>query len=277
MRIHRLYLTALPFMALLVAGCTEWELPTEPTEAALHIGESTNFAVFDDDALTSISALIDEVIVLEGAGVLNRGQARALRNHLANAQRHIQAGRVAPAHAQLLAFQEQVSNFVANEVLTAAQAMRLLERIRRLLEPPTTVECLVTDVEQLLWESWKDEEARPWLRVDFGVAEPIYVNEPVFAYARLTEEGRPILDAYVQADMHTPDGDCLAVQLLDDGWGIDENASDGVYSAVLPSPPVSGTYTFLISATGMDESDTPFSRAEALVRFARIRVDAGFE
>jgi hypothetical protein len=277
MRIHRFNLVVLSLMVPLATGCTERELPTAPLDAALHLSGETTLAVSDANALASIAALIDDVIALEIAGLLNNGQSRALQNHLENAQRHMKAARYAPAHAQLQAFQTQVHNFVANNVLTAAHALPLLDRIRSLLDAkPTFVECIDTaEVEQLLWDSRKDEEARPWIRVDVVVSEPMYVSESVIAYARLTDTDRPILGAYVQVDMYPPVGDCLAVQLLDDGWGIDQRAADGTYSAVMPPPELEGTYRFLATITGVDDTGKPFSRAKVVVRFAATGLDSG--
>jgi alpha-tubulin suppressor-like RCC1 family protein len=91
------------------------------------------------DAYAEIAALRAEVDALEDSGALNSGQAQALRNKLDIARQHLDAGRVCPALAQLGAFREQVGNFVADGVLTEAEAAPLLEGAERVIDGPAPV------------------------------------------------------------------------------------------------------------------------------------------
>lgn len=90
----------------------------------------------DEEALAEIDALLEEVDALEESGALNRGQARALRNHLNNARRQIEAGRSCPALAQLQAFREQVGNFVEDGVLTEEEAAPLVDGVSGVIDGP---------------------------------------------------------------------------------------------------------------------------------------------
>lgn len=85
------------------------------------------------DISAAIDALIAEVNALEASGSLSSGQANALRNHLENARRQLDGGRLCAALAQLRAFREQVQNFVADGVLTEEEATPLLEGIDGLI------------------------------------------------------------------------------------------------------------------------------------------------
>lgn len=129
----------------------------------------------------------------------------------------------------------------------------------------------LADIDQILQESLADQDERPWLRVSIMLEETIYIDEAVVIHVRLTEAGRPLLDADVQADMHAPYGGCVAVLLLDEGSGAGESPADGEYTALFPAPEIPGTYRFLVTIHGVDEAGTPFSRAHLLTRHAVIR------
>jgi hypothetical protein len=115
-------------VAVLAAACDD---PTpsrltatgEPAFAEHNICE---LGVSDQEALALIDGLIAAVTELEADGNLSSGQANALRNHLENARKHIEAGRYCPAIAQLNAFREQVENFVEDGVLEPEEAEPLL-------------------------------------------------------------------------------------------------------------------------------------------------------
>jgi hypothetical protein len=134
----------LPLLALatLFTACSD-EGPTllTPSPSAQFsggMGEGPDCALGlpDEEALAEIDALLEEVDALEESGALNRGQARALRNHLNNARQQIEAGRSCPALAQLQAFREQVGNFVEDGVLTEEEAAPLLEGVSGVIDGP---------------------------------------------------------------------------------------------------------------------------------------------
>lgn len=83
--------------------------------------------VTDGEARTLIASLLLEIDGLEASGALNAGQASALRNHLQNVLRHVDAGRYCAALAQLDAFRQQVDEFVDEGILTEEEAASLEE------------------------------------------------------------------------------------------------------------------------------------------------------
>jgi hypothetical protein len=133
-------------LALFTAACADHSpvnVPDAPDTE--HAGDHATHAAAAGCALgveavvveATIAGLIDQVDALEADGVLNDGQARALRTHLENARAHLEAGRVCPARAMLNAFREQVAGFRAAGILRDRHAAPLLERARLLLsEPP---------------------------------------------------------------------------------------------------------------------------------------------
>lgn len=139
MKIRRLLMLVTPI--LLAAGCSEAPESRLTGPTSLQSSHTCELEVPLADAVAEIAALRAEVDALEASGALNSGQANALRNHLDNAQRHLDAGRVCPALAQLRAFGEQVEDFVADEVLTDMEAGPLLEGAGRVLgdTPPAIV------------------------------------------------------------------------------------------------------------------------------------------
>jgi hypothetical protein len=128
-------------MAFLAAGCNEGTSPDPvapdgTTLIAAAPAVPCELGVSDAAALLLINDLIAEVDALETAGSLNSGQAWALRNHLENARRQLEAGNICPALAQLEAFREQVGEFVTDGVLTLDEADALLAGARDLIEGP---------------------------------------------------------------------------------------------------------------------------------------------
>jgi pullulanase/glycogen debranching enzyme len=73
-----------------------------------------------------IDLIIDDVDQLEADGVVNGGQANALRSKLSNAQRMIERGKVGPAINMLEAFIHQVEALVAAGILTELQGFELI-------------------------------------------------------------------------------------------------------------------------------------------------------
>lgn len=139
--------TVLVFVVL-TAGCSDPWSPSMGMPADLppqYAMGSCEAGVTEDAARAQIGALRDEVDRLEAAGSLGSGQANALRNHLDNALRHLDAGRLCPALAQLGAFREQVGNFVDAGVLTAGEATALLDGVDLVLDgaPPILVQATI--------------------------------------------------------------------------------------------------------------------------------------
>jgi Tol biopolymer transport system component len=122
-------------LLLLVIACVERGpmTPVDPPPAPLFALADCDLGMSDSDALTAIDALIAQVDVLEAAGTLSEGRAQALRNHLRNARDQLLAGRHCPAQAQLRAFRDQVSSFVANGALSPDDAAPLLDGVGQVL------------------------------------------------------------------------------------------------------------------------------------------------
>lgn len=121
MRSPRLYVVAGLLFAVACDGNTT-PLPTALGVAPLAVVEcdaNVSYAAIDD--------LLAAVNALETSGALTSGQASALRNHLQNALRSLNAGNHCAAEAQLTAFQQQVQNFVRNGTLTEEEADPLQE------------------------------------------------------------------------------------------------------------------------------------------------------
>lgn len=127
-------------LLVLAAACSEAPpLALDPAPTAAFAIGTCELAVSDADAAAVIAALRAEVDALEAAGSLNPGQARALRNHLDNAQRSLDDGRVCAALAQLRAFRTQVGNFVGAGVLTPPEATSLLDGSDTLIDGPPII------------------------------------------------------------------------------------------------------------------------------------------
>lgn len=107
--------------------------PADPPKSPLFAMAECELGMSDSNALTSIDALIDQVNALEASGALSEGRAQALRNHLRNARDQLLAGRRCAALAQLRAFRDQVSSFVANGALPPNDAEPLLDGIGEVL------------------------------------------------------------------------------------------------------------------------------------------------
>jgi hypothetical protein len=88
-------------------------------------------------------ALIAEIDALAAGGVLTPGQAVALRQHLLNVLRSLDAGNVCAAVAQLEAFGRLVRNLVNAGALTPAQAAPLLEGTFGNTAPTVTIDAPV--------------------------------------------------------------------------------------------------------------------------------------
>ena len=113
--------------------------PAVPTRPAL-AADACELGVSDALARAQIDALIEDVTELETNGTLTAGQANALRGHLANVLRQIDAGRYCPALAQLNAFSDQVSSFEAEGILTTDEADQLeLGATQVITGPPNLV------------------------------------------------------------------------------------------------------------------------------------------
>jgi alpha-tubulin suppressor-like RCC1 family protein len=107
-----------------------------PDDAAFSNVAGCELGVPLEEAYELMDELIAEVNALEETGALNAGQARALRNHLANARLRMQQDGACAALARLNALREQVGNFVTDGVLSEAEAEPLLAGAARILEPP---------------------------------------------------------------------------------------------------------------------------------------------
>jgi hypothetical protein len=98
--------------------------------------QTCELGVTEADAYTELANLRAQIDALEASGALSSGRANALRNHVDNAVRRLDAGLPCPALAQLGAFREQITNFVAEGVLSEMQASPLLESINEVLDGP---------------------------------------------------------------------------------------------------------------------------------------------
>lgn len=127
--------TLIAVSMLAAAACADGN-PTEPQPVEAAFMTHCMLAVSDADAAAEIAALRAEIDALEADGVLSAGQARALRNHLDNAQRSLDAGRECPALAQLRAFREQVGNYVDDGVLTPEEGGPLIDAADDLIDGP---------------------------------------------------------------------------------------------------------------------------------------------
>lgn len=131
-----LLLATLPLLA-----CAEGSSfgPTAPTRAAVN-ASSCELGVSDAAARIKIAALIEQIDAFETSGDLTSGQANALRSHLLNVLRQIDAGNYCAALAQLEAFGEQVDDFVTGGVLTPEQGAELtLTSTQIITGPPNLV------------------------------------------------------------------------------------------------------------------------------------------
>ena len=124
MRARRFSLLLL--LPLVLGACTDERttVPTAPKAAALTTS-SCELEHSEELTLEEIDALIEAVTTLETSGTLNSGQANALRGHLENARRQIEAGRICAAVAQIEAYQDQVADWITDGVLTPAQGETL--------------------------------------------------------------------------------------------------------------------------------------------------------
>lgn len=126
---------------LVLAGCTPEGSPgvAAPDDAGF-IGAASNGActldVPDAEAYLHLDALLAEIDALEASGALNAGQARALRNHLGSARRHIEEGNYCPALDQLVAFRDHVEEFVDDGILTEQQAGPLSSGANDIIDGP---------------------------------------------------------------------------------------------------------------------------------------------
>jgi len=73
-----------------------------------------------------IDLLIDDVDLLEAGGIVNGGQANALRSKLSNALRKVERGQVGPAINMLEAFVNQVEALVSAGILSEQQGAELI-------------------------------------------------------------------------------------------------------------------------------------------------------
>ncbi len=114
-----------------ISACSPGELPTapqsRPASLTAEAGATCSLGGSEADVLAEIATLRAQVDALEAAGALNAGQAGALRNHLDNAERALTDGHLCAARASLRAFRQQVTNFVADGVLSDAEGAPLLE------------------------------------------------------------------------------------------------------------------------------------------------------
>ncbi|HSJ26486.1 MAG TPA: S8 family serine peptidase [Longimicrobiales bacterium] len=133
-------LLVLLLLALFASACQDHRLlrPADP-QANVAPGVARcelNFS--DDEVRAELAGLLASVVSLESAGVLNAGQARALRNHLANAGARLAPADYCAVRAQLAAFREQLENLAADGVLAEDQVRPLIRVVNRLLNdrPP---------------------------------------------------------------------------------------------------------------------------------------------
>ena len=107
--------------------------PADPPAVPRFAVDDCALGMTAGDALAAVDALIAQVDALEASAALSQGRAQALRNHLHNAREQLLTGRSCPALAQLRAFRNQVSSFVADGALTPDDAGPLLDGITEVL------------------------------------------------------------------------------------------------------------------------------------------------
>jgi alpha-tubulin suppressor-like RCC1 family protein len=111
---------------VLAVSCTDSNSPTLAAPASPSFATSAcTLGLTDAEARATISDLTAAVNALEASGVLNSGQANALRGHLLNILKSIDAGNYCAAKSQLQAFKDQVKNFVDGGILTPQQGETL--------------------------------------------------------------------------------------------------------------------------------------------------------
>ena len=115
--------------SLLVIACADVQAPPTQPIAFSHVPEHCALKGTTTEVIAEIDALIAQVNDLEAAGALGPGPAQALRNKLENALEHLEVGRSCAAVASLSAFREQVSEFLANAMLTEGEAGPLLDGV----------------------------------------------------------------------------------------------------------------------------------------------------
>jgi alpha-tubulin suppressor-like RCC1 family protein len=200
------------------------------------------------DAYDEITALRAEVDALEASGALNSGQAQALRNKLDSAREHLDAGRVCPALAQLEAFREQVGNFVADGVLTEAEAAPLLEGAEWVIDGPAPV-----IVENTLSAGLghtcgltASGTAYCWGRNDVG-----QVGDGSTTARSLPT---PVVGGHTFASMHAGNGYTCALELDGTAWcwgsNLEGRLGDGTLTNRSTPGPVSGGHRFTSISTG---------------------------
>jgi predicted extracellular nuclease len=102
--------------------------PTTPFRASDHDPVLVGLALAVD-----VAQLLDDVAALEADGVLNAGQANALSQKLASAQRQIERGDVNGARGMVTAFVNQVAGLVGSGILSAEQGASLTGKAEVLL------------------------------------------------------------------------------------------------------------------------------------------------
>ena len=83
------------------------------------------------DAAELLAADVDE---LANAGVLNKGQAKGLKNKLASFRKKIDQGNINAARAKLIAFIMKVENFIVDEVLDQSEGEPLIGAAQTILD-----------------------------------------------------------------------------------------------------------------------------------------------
>ena len=97
------------------------------------------------------------------------------------------------------------------------------------------------------------------------------VGQPITVALLITDDGTPVTDAAVTAEVEAPAGD-IPLTLLDDGLGGDKLAGDGVYTAVLTDTSACGAYIVTLTALGTGGG---FTRQALLLTTVSVAGDAG--
>lgn len=122
-------------LVLLLASCSDEPADRliAPQDLVLLSSSTCELGLPLAGAYAEIARLRAEVDLLEASGSLNAGQATALRNHLDNAIRQLDAGRNCPALAQLRAFRAQVGAFIEAGVLSESEGAPLIDDVNDII------------------------------------------------------------------------------------------------------------------------------------------------
>jgi Tol biopolymer transport system component len=150
-------------VAFLAACSSDTATPPTAPGAPLANVASCTLGLTDAEVRTEIAALIAEIDALEQTGTLTAGQANALRGHLQNALRQLDAGKTCPALTMLEAFRQQVQDFVDTGVLTPQEGSSLTDDVDEVINGRRTLLYFSSDRDGDL-EIWTLDVANSQLR-----------------------------------------------------------------------------------------------------------------